>query len=344
MNYLTLAIPAYQAEFTMGTCLDSLIAAGIEGLEVLVVNDGSNPQISQTVEGYVAKYPDHIRLLNKEYGGLGSALNLALREATCPWFRILDGDDRLDPQGLAKLMEVLRDLEEENPKPELVVADYYYEIPRKGGTKYLERASFANVFPEVGINSWSRLKNFAIDQILGKQSLVYRLDLLRKIKLRLPDQLAYVDEIFSYEPLPHVRRIYYLDEPVYIFPVGRPNQASNMKVMERHLKDLLAVALEMFRRVRLDSVRPQRLQQYMYRHMARVIAVCLMLSCDEEQGNVASLKTMDLIWSEFAKINAPAAHALQKKPMLNSKRILKAAKSYVEQDVYNLIDKVFIID
>ena len=117
-----------------------------------------------------------------------------------------------------------------------------------------------------------------------------------------------------------------------------------MKVMQRHLKDLLAVALEMFRRVRLDSVRPQRLQQYMYRHMARVIAVCLMLSCDEELGNVASLKTMDLIWSEFEKINAPAARVLQKKPMLNSKRILKASKSYVDQDVYNLIGKVFIID
>lgn len=344
MNYLTVAIPAYQAEFTIGTCLDSLLDAGIDGLEVLVVNDGSNPQISQAVADYVEKYPDHIRLINKEYGGLGSALNIALREATCPWFRILDGDDRLDPQGLAKLMQVLKDLEEQNPKPELLVADYYYEIPQKQGKKQLQRSSFANVFPEEGINSWSRLKNFTIDQILGKQSLVYRLDLLRKIKLRLPDQLAYVDEIFSYEPLPHVRRIYYLAEPVYIFPLGRSGQASNMKVMQKHLKDLLAVALEMFRRVRLDSVRPQRLQQYMYRHMARVIAVCLMLSCDEELGNVASLKTMDLIWSEFEKINAPATRVLQKKPMLNPKRILKASKSYVDQDVYNLIGKVFIID
>lgn len=344
MNYLTVAIPAYNAETTIGTCLDSLLAAGIEGLEVLVVNDGSNAQIAAAVTPYVQQYPDHIRLINKEYGGLGSVLNMALREATCPWFRILDGDDRLDPQGLAKLLAVLQELEGQNPVPELLVADYFYEIPHKEGETQLLRAGFANVFPEPGINSWSRLKNFAIDQILGKQSLVYRRDLLQKIKLRLPDQLLYVDELFSYEPLPHVRRIYYLAEPVYIFPLGRPGQASNMKVMQKHVKDLVAVALEMFRRVRLDSVRPQRLQQYMYRHMARVLAVCLMLSCDEEMGNVASLKTMDLIWTELEKINATAAKVLKKKPMLNSKRILKAAKYYVDQDVYNLIGKVFIIE
>ena len=46
-------------------------------------------------------------------------------------------------------------------------------------------------------------------------SVIYRTQLLRDIGLKLPDHCFYVDNIFVYVPLPHVKSIYDIDVDMY---------------------------------------------------------------------------------------------------------------------------------
>lgn len=348
MKSLSIVVPAFNASSHIQQCLDSIVESGrLQDLDVIVINDGSVDDTESLIKPYLEKYPETFRLFNKENGGVGSAINLAISEAKAPWFKVLDSDDRLIKDGFVNLLDDLPILDEMKNRPEMIVTNFHYELNKKAEDETVKKervlADFTNVFLEPGISSWSRLKKFELEQILSKHCIFYSMDLLRKVGLRLPEHINYVDHIFAYEPLPHVRRLYFFDEPVNIYQLGRGKQSCNMVVMQSRLKELLSMALEMFRRIRIDSVRPQRLQTYMYNHMAQVLATLLILVSADEEGDVDASKKMEVIWAEFAKINPLASKKLKKMPMMNAKRLIKASRTYVHYNVYNLIGKVFIL-
>ena len=55
--------------------------------------------------------------------------------------------------------------------------------------------------------------------------------LLRECGLELPKHTFYVDNIFVYQPLPHVKTMYYLDVNFYRYYIGREDQSVNESVM-----------------------------------------------------------------------------------------------------------------
>lgn len=343
MNLLTIVIPSYNSAAYLGRALDSLLGS-IEELDVIVVNDGSSDATAEVAGSYTERYPEHIRLFNKENGGHGSGVNLGLREARAPWFKILDSDDRLDAAGLAALLDVLRGFPEDEPRPELVVSDFWYEVHRvKNGEEkiYYRDADYSNIFTPNSMTSWSRMKSFKIDQLLMMHALCYRTDLLYKIRLRLPEKTYYEDNVFVLEPLPHVRRIYYLHQPVYCYYIGRRDQSVNFASLLRNVRMQISVTLELFRRVSLESVRPQRLQRYMYRHMSRMVAMCIIPLAVE--GTPEARDRINTLWEELVNINPAAAKKLKASPMLNLQKILTSTGSTFNERVYNLISKVVVL-
>ena len=50
----------------------------------------------QIAKKYEEKYPDIIRVIDKENGGHGDAVNAGLRNATGKYFKVVDSDDWVD--------------------------------------------------------------------------------------------------------------------------------------------------------------------------------------------------------------------------------------------------------
>lgn len=108
MKLLTIAIPAYHAEDYLHKGLTSLLVKeSLEPLDILVVNDGSTDRTPQIAQEYCDRYPETVRLLNKENGGHGSAINLAIRYARGKYFKVLDADDWIVSGSLPKLLNEL---------------------------------------------------------------------------------------------------------------------------------------------------------------------------------------------------------------------------------------------
>lgn len=100
---LTIVIPTYNMQDYLHRCLYSLVLEDeqlMSQLEVLVINDGSKDRSSEIGHEYEAKYPDVIRVIDKENGNYGSCVNRALAEATGKYFRMLDADDWCDTSAL----------------------------------------------------------------------------------------------------------------------------------------------------------------------------------------------------------------------------------------------------
>jgi glycosyltransferase involved in cell wall biosynthesis len=107
---LSIHMPAYNAEATIGSALKSLLRQrGAGRLEIIVVDDGSGDRTRDVVRAMGASAPE-IRLISVAHGGIPKARNAALR-AMAPdtdLVGFLDADD-LSPEGrLARDVDVLR--------------------------------------------------------------------------------------------------------------------------------------------------------------------------------------------------------------------------------------------
>lgn len=98
MQKVSIIIPCYGQAHWLPDAIESALAQTVP-CEVIVVNDGSPDNTSE-----VAKmYP--VRLVEKENGGLSSARNAGIKEATGDWILTLDADDKIAPNFIEKCLE-----------------------------------------------------------------------------------------------------------------------------------------------------------------------------------------------------------------------------------------------
>lgn len=89
---ISVIIPVYNVEKYLRECLDSVITQSVPEKEVLLIDDGSTDSSSEICEEYATRYP-YIRVIHKENGGLSSARNKGIEEASGEWIIFLDSDD-----------------------------------------------------------------------------------------------------------------------------------------------------------------------------------------------------------------------------------------------------------
>ena len=105
---LSIIVPVYNTAEYLPKCLDSVICPGVDGYEIIIVNDGSTDSSKAVAESYVNQYPELIRLINTENGGLGQARNVGIENARGEYLLFLDSDDSLARNAVPEIMEALR--------------------------------------------------------------------------------------------------------------------------------------------------------------------------------------------------------------------------------------------
>ncbi len=101
MVELSVVVPAYNAGSFLKTAVESLLAQGLPGLEIVVVDDGSTDGSSDALKGLPARI---VRQANK---GEAAARNAGVRASVAPYVTFLDADDVMAPGALAARLEYL---------------------------------------------------------------------------------------------------------------------------------------------------------------------------------------------------------------------------------------------
>lgn len=105
-NKISIVIPAYNIEKDLPRCLESILSQTHEDLEVIVVNDGSSDGTAAVIDAFAAR-DGRIKAIHKENGGVTSARLRGVAEATGDYIGFVDGDDYIEPQMYARLLENL---------------------------------------------------------------------------------------------------------------------------------------------------------------------------------------------------------------------------------------------
>lgn len=108
MPKLTVMIPVYNVEGYLAKCLDSVIYPELGDYEIVLVNDGSTDRSGEICAEYAARYPQLIRVITTENGGLGKARDVGIDNAAGEFILFLDSDDYLSENALPEMMELLK--------------------------------------------------------------------------------------------------------------------------------------------------------------------------------------------------------------------------------------------
>ena len=237
MKLLSIAIPCYNSQGYMAKCIESLLPGG-EDVEILVVNDGSKDDTAKIADEYAAKYPTIVRAIHKENGGHGSAVNAGLENAQGVYFKVVDSDDWVKEDAYLAILNTLRELIGGEQTLDMLISNFVYE---KEGERRKKVMRYKHVLPEGKIFGWNDVKHFHLGQYILMHSVIYRTDFLKLCQLRLPKHTFYVDNIYVYYPLPHVRKMYYMDVDFYRYYIGRADQSVNEKIMTGRIDQQIRV-------------------------------------------------------------------------------------------------------
>lgn len=273
MKYISFAIPCYNSEAYMAQAIESILPGG-EDVEILIVNDGSKDRTAEIGKEYEEKYPGIVKLINKENGGHGDAVNAGLSHASGKYFKVVDSDDWVDRISLMKILNVLKNFEEEEQEVDMLIANYVYE---KVGIEHKKVIRYDNVLPENQILKWDEIGQFHIGQYILMHSVIYRTDMLKLCQLTLPKHTFYVDNIYVYYPLPHVRTLYYMNVDFYRYFIGREDQSVNEKVMISRIDQQIFVTKTMIDMYELRRIQSKKLRKYMLNYLAIMMTVSSIL-------------------------------------------------------------------
>ena len=220
---LSVVVPSYNVEQYLDKGLTSYSDDRFNGrLEIIVVNDGSKDRTQEIAEGYAARWPNIIKVINKENGGHGSAVNAGIDNATGKYFRIIDGDDWVNTENMVKLLQYMEQSDAD------IVIDNKREVNMvTGDTEYFAPPSKV----EFGKNY--AFEDVCLDDEITPNIMIHTMsiktEILQKNKIHLLEGIFYVDIEFILKSTVLAKTIEFTDLEIYQYLVGNVNQSVNYK-------------------------------------------------------------------------------------------------------------------
>lgn len=129
---ISIVVPVYKSEKTLRKCLESLMAQTYQEIEIICVVDGSPDRCGEICDEYAQK--DHrIRVIKRENGGVSSARNRGIEEASGSYLMFVDSDDTVTVDYCEKMWK-----EQQKTGVDLVICGFHHWYVGRDVEKRLE--------------------------------------------------------------------------------------------------------------------------------------------------------------------------------------------------------------
>lgn len=230
---LTIIIPTYNMEKYLNQCLDSLLTEKARDLlDILVVIDGSKDRSSEIAHGYADKYPETVRVIDKENGNYGSCINRGIIEGRGKYVKILDADDRYDITVLDDYLDALAKVD-----VDLFLSDTL-QVTEDGDT-------VKEILFSMPAGETLKFDDYCNVDELPMHSIAYRLENVRKLGYRQTEGISYTDTEWAFFPMQAVKTCCYFPKPLYRYLIGRAGQTMAPEVYKRGRSQELIITKRM---------------------------------------------------------------------------------------------------
>ena len=108
MAKISVIIPAYNAETTLRTAVESILSQQVPELEIIIVNDGSTDGTDRLCHALASEYPC-IHVITQKNAGICAARNRGMEAASGEYITFCDDDDLFWQGALRLLLQTAED-------------------------------------------------------------------------------------------------------------------------------------------------------------------------------------------------------------------------------------------
>lgn len=300
---ITFVVPCYNSEEYLDRCVESIVCGAKDfasEIEILLINDGSSDGTHDMIDEWQKKYPKSIKAIHQKNKGHGGAINTGLTNAAGAYFKVVDSDDWLNKENLTKLLTRLKELQVDDL--DMLVFNYVYD-----GKSY-KSMGYKRSLPSDRIISWDDIGKFGASNYILMHSVIFRTEILREMKLRLPEHTFYVDNILAYTTLPNVKTMYYDNMDIYHYFIGREDQSVNEKVMTGRYDQQLKVNKILIDAVDFrDEEMSPKLKAYLKNYLSMMMTISSLFAI-----LAGKQKEKDEIWDYLEKKNPAKCQDIKK--------------------------------
>lgn len=229
MPAISIICPVYKAEKYLCKCVDSILHQSFGDFELLLIDDGSPDNSGQICDQY-ARQDCRVRVFHKQNGGVASARQLGLDNATGEYTIHVDPDDWVEPN----MLEALYYKAKENDA-DVVICDFYinyrrYERYKKSGQI---RETASQYLKDIICKYHGSLCNKLI-----RRSCFYH----PKTLCFTPNQNLFEDLIMCTKVLTTPRKVVYLNKAFYHYMQVNPNSYTHAPKVyndRKHLNEIM---------------------------------------------------------------------------------------------------------
>ena len=211
-NKVSVVIPVYNSEKTIGKCLASVQRQTDSDLEIIVIDDGSIDCTSEIVQE-IQKKDSRIKYYRQNNQGPSAARNKGIEVASGELLIFVDADDII----MESMVEELKTLREKE-KVELVIVNRIrinkfknkltsnvVEIPEK---KFSSKEKIKQDF-------FNLLNSGCLNTLWGK---LYNLDIIKNNKIKMDEDLDMGEDLqFNLSYMKEISSIYISNKALYIY-------------------------------------------------------------------------------------------------------------------------------
>lgn len=201
---ISVIIPVYNVEKTVGNILKKLIFQNYQDIEIIAVNDGSKDDSWKILQKF-AKKDKRIITINQKNAGASAARNVGIKKATGEFITFIDSDDDISDQLIWELASHIKD------NSDFIMC----------GMSINDKEVIA---PDVFIEDKKTITQYALKSLLTKNLLygpcykLFRHSIISNNKIQFPEEVKYgEDTIFVLNYLRHVRNITNIQKALYVY-------------------------------------------------------------------------------------------------------------------------------
>lgn len=225
MQGISVIVPIFNCQNYMRRCIDSLLVQTVKDIEILLIDDGSEDDSGTICDEY-ALTDSRVRVIHKSNGGVCSARNAGLDNATGRYIMFCDSDDYVEPTWCEKLLAAI----ERN--------DGFFACCGYNSVSQSGKCLKAKVIPEVASEYSTMLVELYSGGLLpAVWDKIFCLEVITGNRIRFDEEISYAEDfIFVLQYLKTERHnLNVVPEALYNYVVDRP-QSLTKKVVPNYWK------------------------------------------------------------------------------------------------------------
>ncbi|MFR5876779.1 MAG: CDP-glycerol glycerophosphotransferase family protein [Eubacterium sp.] len=213
---ISVIVPVFNIEKYIERCILSLVNQTLQEIEILCIDDGSTDKSAEILDLLQKTYPDKIKVMHIENGGVSNARNIGLQSAHGEYIGFVDGDDYVRSDMYEKLYKKAIDEQSD------IVSSAYVSLFEK--SSYVKHSGNMQYYGK-SLYETPELLTYDVSFLWNK---IFKRSMIEAHRLRFDALRIFEDMLFVDKAFLVANRISKCNEPFYYYRRVRPGSAMNI--------------------------------------------------------------------------------------------------------------------